>query len=76
MEKDLADFCLVSKATLVEGTEGAPADAVASEDGAVKVKVAVCELEKCERCWKRSDDVGQNPEHEHVCGRCYHVLHD
>ena len=48
--------------------------AFASEDGTVKVSIAVCTLEKCERCWKRTPDVNSDPKHEHVCARCAKVL--
>ena len=37
MEKELADFCLVSQTHIVEGTENAKADAISAEDGTVKV---------------------------------------
>lgn len=57
MEKELADFCIVSQTKLVEGTESAPENAVSDDEGNVKVTVSVCELEKCERCWKRTPDV-------------------
>jgi len=29
---------------------------------------------KCERCWHYEGDVGQHPEHPHICGRCVGVL--
>ena len=30
---------------------------------------------KCERCWHYRDDVGVNPEHPNLCGRCDSNLH-
>ena len=30
---------------------------------------------KCERCWHWRDDVGVNPEHPAICGRCDANLH-
>jgi isoleucyl-tRNA synthetase len=30
---------------------------------------------KCERCWHWRSDVGSNPEHEPICGRCEANLH-
>lgn len=75
MEKDLADFALVSQAKIIKGTEEAGDMVTASEDGTVKVKVAVCTLEKCERCWKRTADVGQDKTYDHTCHRCATVLH-
>ena len=74
MEKELADFCLVSQAKISGDLSAAPVNAVASEDGTVKVSIAVCTLEKCERCWKRTPDVNADPKHEHVCARCAKVL--
>ena len=74
MEKELADFCIVSQAKIVEGTKDAPEGAASNEEGTVKCSVAVCHLEKCERCWKRTPDVGSDPNHPHVCARCAHVL--
>ena len=76
MEKDLADFCLVSQAKIVEGTAAAPENASSNEEGTVKCTVAVCTLEKCERCWKRTPDVDSDPKHPHVCARCAHVLEE
>ena len=76
MEKELADFCLVSQAKIEEGTEKAPEGASSNEEGTVKCSVAVCNLEKCERCWKRTPDVGSDAAHPHVCARCAHVLQE
>ncbi len=33
------------------------------------------EAAKCERCWHYRDDVGINPEHPTICGRCDSNLH-
>jgi isoleucyl-tRNA synthetase len=30
---------------------------------------------KCERCWHYRDDVGANPAHPTICGRCDSNLH-
>ena len=74
MEKELADFLLVSQTHIVEGTAAAPENAASNEEGTVKASVAVCTLAKCERCWKRSADVDSDPKHPGVCARCAHVL--
>jgi isoleucyl-tRNA synthetase len=34
------------------------------------VKVAPSEAVKCERCWHWRDDVGHDPAHPTICGRC------
>lgn len=74
MEKELADFLLVSQTHIVSGTATAPENAASNEEGTVKSSVAVCTLAKCERCWKRSADVDADPKHPGVCARCAHVL--
>ena len=74
MEKELADFLLVSQTHMVSGTATAPENAASNEEGTVKASVAVCTLAKCERCWKRSADVDADPKHPGVCARCAHVL--
>ncbi len=35
-----------------------------------KVLVTPSEHQKCERCWHYVEDVGHNPEHPTLCGRC------
>lgn len=74
MKDFLADFCIVSTVTLVKGTAGAPDNAVANEEGTVKVTVIPATREKCERCWKHDPTVGSDPKHPHVCARCAKVL--
>jgi isoleucyl-tRNA synthetase len=38
------------------------------------IEVARAGGRKCERCWKYSEEVGENPTHPTVCGRCARVL--
>jgi isoleucyl-tRNA synthetase len=49
------------------------AAAVAGDALAVAVKPS--EHAKCERCWHYRGDVGSNPEHPTLCGRCDSNLH-
>jgi isoleucyl-tRNA synthetase len=39
------------------------------------VEVKASEAIKFERCWHYSDDVGHNPAHPNLCGRCDSNLH-
>jgi isoleucyl-tRNA synthetase len=39
------------------------------------VEVKASEATKCDRCWHYSDDVGHNPAHPTLCGRCHSNLH-
>jgi len=58
----LEEVCLVS-GVKVEG--GA---------GAIEVAVFPAEGQKCERCWKHSESVGQKKEHPALCVRCAEVV--
>ncbi len=49
------------------------AQAVAGE--ALTTSVKASENAKCERCWHYRDDVGVNPAHPTLCGRCDSNLH-
>jgi len=42
---------------------------------ALQISVAPSSDAKCERCWHYRADVGQNPEHPTLCGRCDSNLH-
>jgi isoleucyl-tRNA synthetase len=59
---DLKFVFITSKVALVKG-EG------------LTVEVKASEAIKCERCWHYSDDVGHNPAHPTLCGRCDSNLH-
>jgi isoleucyl-tRNA synthetase len=37
--------------------------------------VAPSTARKCERCWHWRDDVGHDPDHPLLCGRCTSNLH-
>ncbi len=59
---DLKFVFITSKVTLIKG-EG------------LTVEVKASAAAKCERCWHYSDDVGHNPAHPTLCGRCDSNLH-
>ena len=61
--QELADIFIVSKATLSEEI---------NDD--IQVKVEHAPGKKCERCWKYSETVGENPKYPTVCARCASVL--
>ncbi|CAN1567891.1 IleS Isoleucyl-tRNA synthetase [Burkholderiaceae bacterium] len=60
--EDLKFVFITSKVALVKG-----------EGLTVEVKASVAT--KCERCWHYSDDLGHNPAHPTLCGRCGSNLH-
>ncbi|MDB5870932.1 MAG: ileS [Ramlibacter sp.] len=57
LEDDLKFVFITSAVTLVAGE-------------AMGVKVTASEAVKCERCWHWRDDVGHDPAHPTLCGRC------
>ena len=40
----------------------------------LKIQVETASGEKCERCWMKSDKVGQFPDQPKICDRCYSVV--
>jgi isoleucyl-tRNA synthetase len=57
LEDDLKFVLITSAATLLAG------DAMA-------VKVTPSQAVKCDRCWHWRDDIGVDPAHPTICGRC------
>ena len=66
---DLAEISITSAADLIEGDVPDGAFTVEGISG-VGVVPDTADGEKCERCWKVCDDIGSNPAHPTVCGRC------
>jgi isoleucyl-tRNA synthetase len=44
------------------------------ESPGLKIQVETASGEKCERCWVRSEKVGQFPDQPKICDRCYSVV--
>jgi isoleucyl-tRNA synthetase len=55
---DWAEMFIVSEARLQGGT------------GALEVEILKADGRKCARCWRYQKDVGSDPRHEDICGRC------
>ncbi|HFQ7257598.1 TPA: isoleucine--tRNA ligase [Listeria monocytogenes] len=72
LEGDFAQLFIVSDFELVEGLENAPESAFKSNQVAVQITVA--EGENCERCRVVKKDVGVNPKHPTLCGRCADIV--
>jgi isoleucyl-tRNA synthetase len=58
LQDDLRFVFIVSRASLHESP------------GALQIKVSATAQKKCERCWHHRADVGIDPEHPEICGRC------
>ena len=68
LEDELRFVLITSQAAVRPLAEAG--DAVATELEGLSVRVVKSEQAKCERCWHHREDVGQNAEHEALCGRC------
>ena len=71
--EDLADICIVSH--LYFGKVDNPLKEFYNKESDISVKVVKASGERCERCWKFDESVGDNKEKEQICRRCYSVLH-
>ncbi len=63
--EDLRFVMITSSAALKRADDGAPTAVVATASSHAK----------CERCWHYRADVGRNPAHPGLCGRCDDNLH-
>ncbi|CAM4001500.1 MULTISPECIES: isoleucine--tRNA ligase [Vibrio] len=66
---ELRFIMLTSRADVVALSEK-PATAHETEIDGLFVQVNATELEKCDRCWHHTADVGTIEGHETICGRC------
>ncbi len=66
-------FVLITSQARMRPASQRPASAVAAESVAQEgawISVAVDPAPKCARCWHRRADVGADPRHPEICGRC------
>ncbi|MGJ8484426.1 isoleucine--tRNA ligase [Pseudoalteromonas sp. SYSU M81236] len=63
-------FVLLTSGVTVETVTAQPEGTQATEIDGLFIKVAATTAEKCERCWHYCDDVGAEPAHPEICGRC------
>jgi isoleucyl-tRNA synthetase len=65
-----ADLRFVFITSAVHVRQGTHADAVQSRIAGVGIRVVRSDGMKCERCWHYRHDLGDDPEHPQLCGRC------
>ncbi len=77
MLEDELRFPFITSAARLHPAAERPAEAVAGEGGEFWIKVRASSHPKCVRCWHRREDVGGNPDHPELCGRCVeNVTHE
>jgi isoleucyl-tRNA synthetase len=65
LQDDLRFVLITSRASLQRSPDGAP----------VFTEVSPSSHAKCERCWHYREDVGIQPDHPGLCGRCHSNLY-
>ncbi|HWP00246.1 MAG TPA: isoleucine--tRNA ligase [Methylococcus sp.] len=68
LDDELRFVLLTSYATVRERSDAD--DALPTEVPGLELRVKATGHAKCVRCWHRRHDVGANPEHPGLCGRC------
>ena len=68
----LADLFIVSQAELNDELQAE--NVHQGEESSVLVKVSEARGDKCDRCWKYDETVGELEEHEDICQRCADVI--
>jgi isoleucyl-tRNA synthetase len=63
-------FLLLTSYARVLPKDGAPQDTLPTDVPGLELRLASSEHPKCIRCWHHRHDVGINPEHPELCGRC------
>ncbi len=63
-------FVLITSEARVLPLDQRPPEAVATDIEGLFVQARVSEHAKCVRCWHHRPDVGADPEHSGLCGRC------
>lgn len=63
-------FVLITSAADIHEANSHMKNVVTTEIPGLWLKVVPLEYKKCERCWHRRPDIGSNPAHPTLCGRC------
>ena len=65
-------FVLLTSEARTDSLDKAPAGVQRArlEEGEIALRVTPSAHEKCVRCWHYRADVGSNPQHPELCGRC------
>ena len=72
VEKELEDVFIVSKSSAVSAKDDT--FVAAEEVKGLYIFAGKAAGEKCERCWKFSENLGTSAEHPTLCQRCTEVL--
>jgi isoleucyl-tRNA synthetase len=68
--EDELRFALITSYARVHPLQDRPADARDTDLTGLAVRVSPSIHAKCVRCWHHREDVGHDPDHSELCGRC------
>ena len=73
-------FVFITSSAMVDSTEwripdGESMNWYVANDSIASYRARVSKGTKCERCWHYCDDVGGDPDHPTICGRCISNLY-
>ena len=63
-------FVMITSAAAIKPLSDAPATAAETAVEGLRINAHPSAAEKCERCWHRSEELGQDEQHPGLCGRC------
>lgn len=63
-------FVLITSDAEVFSINDAPEQSIMTEMDGLKLVVRASDKSKCTRCWHKRSDVGVEPDHPELCGRC------
>ncbi|MEF3254052.1 MAG: isoleucine--tRNA ligase [Deferribacterales bacterium] len=69
LDEGIEKLFIVSE-VIIDDINNAGEGCYSSEDGDIKVRIIASQNPKCERCWVKSDTVGENKDHPTLCKRC------
>lgn len=68
--QDELRFIFITSSACVKSLSDCPSHIIVHDTLNIGVEVTASVADKCERCWHRRDDVGDNPAHPALCLRC------
>ncbi len=63
-------FVFITSEATLRRSHDKTSDAITDDSGKTWISVRAIEHQKCARCWHKRADVGSNPDHPAICGRC------
>ena len=73
-QAELKELLNVSQFSFKHDTSRKLESGTSEFEGKISIDVFTAQGQKCERCWHWETDIGTNPEHPTICGRCVEAV--